>query len=184
MRRIYGNDLMDSSDDGVETDGGCANVRVWGNRITNAANNVFTFQPISRGPWFCPQPGLDHAGQDLEVRGEHGKKTNVDDRFVVLHNTFVFPHTPSEFAQCLLNAYSRNNLYIDPGDDSYVIPGGLESQGRPGKDLRSGLDDGCGLRRIGLGRQIHTVRVGWQGLRRLGRFREGGAHREMVAFAL
>src|SRR5262249_18336909 len=35
---IYGNEIFDVSDDGVETDNGQANNRVWGNRITNVAN--------------------------------------------------------------------------------------------------------------------------------------------------
>jgi len=131
---IYGNDLQDSSDDGIETDGGRANVRVWGNRITNAANNVFTFQPMSRGPWFFirNQVVITH-GKIWKFAANMGQKTNVDDRFVVLHNTFVFPNNASEFAQCLLNAYSRNNLYIATGDDSYIFRAAWNRKGGPGR---------------------------------------------------
>ena len=36
---VYGNDIFDVSDDGFEGDPGGSNIRVWGNRIHNAAHN-------------------------------------------------------------------------------------------------------------------------------------------------
>ena len=42
---IFGNDIFDTSDDGIEADNGRANVRMWGNRIHNAVHNGISFQP-------------------------------------------------------------------------------------------------------------------------------------------
>ena len=49
---IFGNDIFDTSDDGIETDEGQTNVRVWGNRIHNAVHNAFSFQPQVGAPWY------------------------------------------------------------------------------------------------------------------------------------
>ncbi len=49
---IYGNDIFDVTDDGIEADDGYANVRVWRNRITNARHNGLSFQPMNGGPWY------------------------------------------------------------------------------------------------------------------------------------
>ncbi|GEM89918.1 right-handed parallel beta-helix repeat-containing protein [Oceanithermus desulfurans] len=49
---IYGNEIFDVTDDGIEPDYGYANVRVWQNRITNARYNGLSFQPMNGGPWY------------------------------------------------------------------------------------------------------------------------------------
>jgi hypothetical protein len=104
---IYGNEIQDCSDDGVETDNGTVNVRVWGNRITNVGNNVFTFQPMGSGPWYFLR------NQAIVTRYWLWKFVeNVDDRFAVLHNTFIFPECATKYAYGILNSFSRNNLYI------------------------------------------------------------------------
>lgn len=125
---IFGNDIQDVSDDGVETDMGQQNIRVWGNRITNACNNVFSFQPMNRGPWYFIR------NQVILTRGKIFKFSTVPDRFVVLHNTFVFPKLASEYAQCLLNSLCRNNLYIAYGEDSPMWRAAWSPRkpGRPG----------------------------------------------------
>ena len=48
----YGNDIFDVSDDGFEGDPGGPNIRVWGNRIHNAAHNGISFQPQNSSPWY------------------------------------------------------------------------------------------------------------------------------------
>lgn len=126
---IYGNEIVDVSDDGVETDMGQQNNRVWGNRITNACNNVFSFQPMNRGPWYFMR------NQVVMTRGIIWKFVTVNDRFVVLHNTFVFPQLASQYAQCLLLSVSRNNLYIAYGNESPVLRGQYHPRkpGQPGR---------------------------------------------------
>lgn len=65
------------------------------------------FDKMSRGPWFfIRNQVVITRGKIWKFAANMGQHTNVDDRFVVLHNTFVFPNNASEFAQCLLNAYS------------------------------------------------------------------------------
>lgn len=104
---LYGNHIQDVSDDGIETDRGQTNTRVWGNRIVNACNNVFSFQPMGQGPWYFIR------NEVVLTRGKVWKFVQgVEDRFVALHNTFVFPTWASEYAQCFLNSFCRNNLYI------------------------------------------------------------------------
>ena len=49
---IYGNEIFDVTDDGIEPDYAYANVRVWQNRITNARHNGLSFQPMNGGPWY------------------------------------------------------------------------------------------------------------------------------------
>ena len=100
---IYGNNIHDVSDDGVETDRGFANVRVWGNRITNARNSALSFQPMKCGPWYFVR--------NLVIGSRNTFKFRVQDRFVLVNNTFVqwgsFMRTHH-----LLTALTRNNLFI------------------------------------------------------------------------
>jgi len=126
---IYGNEIHGVSDDGIETDMGQVNNRVWGNRITNACNNVFSFQPMNRGPWYFIR------NQVVMSRGIIWKFVTANDRFVALHNTFVFPQLASQYAQCLLLSFSRNNLYIAHGDESPMLRG----QWHPRKPGEPGL---------------------------------------------
>ncbi|WP_456476804.1 right-handed parallel beta-helix repeat-containing protein, partial [Oceanithermus sp.] len=49
---IFGNEIFDVTDDGIEPDYAYANVRVWQNRITNARHNGLSFQPMNGGPWY------------------------------------------------------------------------------------------------------------------------------------
>jgi hypothetical protein len=43
---IFGNDIFDVVDDGIEPDYGYANIRIWENRITNPRNHGFSMQPM------------------------------------------------------------------------------------------------------------------------------------------
>jgi hypothetical protein len=126
---IYRNDIHDVSDDAVETDMGRVNVRVWQNRITNPSNSAFSFQPMGSGPWYFIQ------NQVLMTNNRPWKFVKeVDDRFVVAHNTFVFPGRASEYAQCWLNSVNRNNLIISYGNRGAVLFGGWHPRkpGTPG----------------------------------------------------
>lgn len=109
---MFGNDIFDCSDDGLELDNGRANVRVWGNRVHNAVHNGISFQPQSGGPWYIVR-------NQIVGSTEAALKFRTTDRFVLLHNTIVHwgDAWPGTSMMCcnewdLLRAYARNNLWI------------------------------------------------------------------------
>ena len=131
---ITGNDIFDTSDDGIEADNGWANVRLWSNRIHNAAHNGISFQPQLGGPWYIIR-------NQIVGNMEAAFKFRTTDRFVMLHNTIVNWGTayPGDAMMCcnedhMLRAIARNNLWIS-------IQGG-EIWGFDGftRDWRSDLD--------------------------------------------
>ena len=103
---IFGNDIFDTSDDGIEADNGKANVRMWSNRIHNAVHNAISFQPQNGGPWYIIR-------NQIVSNKEAPFKFRTTDRFVLLHNTIV---NWASLSCCndhhLFGAYSRNNLWI------------------------------------------------------------------------
>lgn len=104
---IYGNDIFDVSDDGLEPDYGYANNRMWGNRITNAHNAALSFQPMYCGPWYFIRNQCIGRGQIFKFR--------VQDRFLLAHNTFVRWGSADSRMHHILTSLSRNNLYISAG---------------------------------------------------------------------
>jgi hypothetical protein len=102
---LYGNDIRDVTDDGIEPDYGYANIRIWGNRIHRAFNEGFSFQPQYCGPWYIVRNEVFSRRNML--------KPNVADRFVLVNNTLV---VQSRYAQgsadLVLKSLSRNNLWI------------------------------------------------------------------------
>ncbi len=104
---IYGNDIFDVSDDGLEPDYGYANNRMWGNRLTNCKNAALSFQPMYCGPWYFIRNEIVGAGQVFKFR--------VQDRFVLANNTFVSWGHASPYMHHILTSLSRNNLYIHAG---------------------------------------------------------------------
>jgi len=81
---IYGNFVSDCADDGIESEGGNRNVRIWGNYIENTYHGIGT-APVSVGPayifrnvysvsYIAPYPGGD---SDALVRyRNHNPRTN------------------------------------------------------------------------------------------------------------
>jgi len=110
---IFNNDIFDVTDDGVEPDYGYANIRVWQNRITNARNHGFSFQPMYCGPWYFIRNQVVGVGCYM-------LKYRVVDRFLLAHNTFVGWNTLDIFDQNILSALSRNNLWIQAGGSGYI----------------------------------------------------------------
>ena len=105
---MFGNDIFDTSDDGIETDEGKTNVRVWGNRIHNALHNAFSFQPQIGAPWYFIRNQVINNLEDI-------LKYRLDpDRAVLLHNTFVHQQDlqPAGGVPGLFKSISRNNLWI------------------------------------------------------------------------
>jgi hypothetical protein len=109
---LFGNDIFDTSDDGIEADNGGANVRMWRNRIHNAVHNGISFQPQSGAPWYIVR-------NQIVGNVEAAFKFRQTDRFVLLHNTIVNWGNawPGTSLMCcnedhLLRAIARNNLWI------------------------------------------------------------------------
>ena len=110
---IFGNDIFDVVDDGIEPDYGYANIRVWRNRITNPRNHGLSFQPMFCGPWYFIRNQIMGAGNYM-------LKYRVVDRFLLAHNTFVGWNTLNIFDQNILYGLSRNNLWIQAGGSGYI----------------------------------------------------------------
>jgi hypothetical protein len=102
---LFGNDIVNMSDDAVEPDYGYANNRIWGNRLHGFAG--ITFQPMYCGPWYFVRNHCISRGNVLKLR--------VQDRFVCVNNTFAAFGTAVPHAHGLLSAYTRNNLWIHLG---------------------------------------------------------------------
>jgi hypothetical protein len=103
---IYGNDIHDTSDDGIETDGAYANIRIWGNRLLNTGHNGISFQPMAGAPWYIIRNLIiGQSESPLKFRGS--------DHFVLMHNTMVeWSSVQTIWGYELLNAFSRNNVWI------------------------------------------------------------------------
>lgn len=104
---IYGNDIFDQSDDGLEFDYGYANNRAWNNRITNSHNAGLSFQPMYCGPWYFIRNQVICQGYLFKFR--------VQDRFVLANNTLVAWGIFDKRMHHILSALSRNNLFISAG---------------------------------------------------------------------
>jgi regulation of enolase protein 1 (concanavalin A-like superfamily) len=104
---IFGNDIFNTADDGLELDFGLANVRAWRNRIHNAYHNGISFQPQNGGPWYIIR-------NQIVGSAESPFKFRTTDRFVLLHNTIVnFAGSMICCSQThLLRGLVRNNLWI------------------------------------------------------------------------
>lgn len=113
---IFGNDIRDVTDDGIEPDYGYANIRMWGNRITDSSNFYFSFQPMYCGPWYIIRNQATGMGYPYKFNGP-------TDRFLTAHNTFVGQiNKPTILrGQVLLNGVSRNNLYISASNEHPVL---------------------------------------------------------------
>ena len=103
---VFGNDIFDTSDDGFEGDPGGANIRVWGNRIHNAAHNGISYQPQNGSPWYIIR-------NQLVGFMEAPFKFRTTDRSVIAHNTIVMW---SKMICCsdahLLRSIVKNNLWV------------------------------------------------------------------------
>ncbi len=80
---IFGNEIHDTTDDGIEGDYGYANVRIWQNRITNARHHGISFQPMNGGPWYVLR------NQVATVRESAMKVKAPLTRALVAHNLFL-----------------------------------------------------------------------------------------------
>jgi hypothetical protein len=126
---VFGNDIFDTSDDGFEGDPGGTNIRVWGNRIHNAAHNGISYQPQNNSPWYILR-------NQLVGFMEAPFKFRTTDRSVIAHNTIVMW---SKMFCCsdahLLRSIVKNNLWVA------VSGGQIWDFGSTVKDWRSDLNN-------------------------------------------
>jgi len=126
---VFGNDIFDTSDDGFEGDPGGVNIRVWGNRIHNAAHNGISYQPQNGSPWYVLR-------NQLVGFIEAPFKFRTTDRSVIAHNTIVMW---GKMICCsdahLLRSIVRNNLWVS------VSGGQIWDFGSTVKDWRSDFDN-------------------------------------------
>jgi hypothetical protein len=110
---VFGNDILNVTDDGIEPDYSYANNRFWGNRLTDCSNFFFSFQPMYCGPWYIVRNQCSGVGRLYKFNGPF-------DRFLAAHNTFVIRgRAVVTRASALLASKSRNNLYIS--DDARLM---------------------------------------------------------------
>ena len=103
---VFGNDIFDVSDDGFEGDPGRMNIRVWGNRIHNAAHNGISYQPQNSSPWYILR-------NQLVGFMEAPFKFRTTDRSVIAHNTIVmWGQMISVNDAHLLRSVVKNNLWV------------------------------------------------------------------------
>lgn len=125
---IYENTFRDHADDATETEGYCANVRLWGNRIRDSLM-AFALAPAGTGPvWILRNVAYDvghtrSALQDGQVASaikiNSGYSTPVGPTFVY-HNTFLTTVPATDAVWLMSPGYSsgmvsRNNVYAGTG---------------------------------------------------------------------
>lgn len=110
---IYGNEIFDTSDDGIELDYGYANVRCWRNRISNPKNNGISFQPVNGAPWYVLR-------NQVAAPLESAIKFRDADRALIAHNTLLgWSGAEASGSEYLSRVQSNNNLWISV-QDRYV----------------------------------------------------------------
>lgn len=104
---IFGNEIFDVSDDGIEPDYGTANNRVWANRISNAYHNGISFQPMNGAPWYIFRNQVAAPIESaIKFRDSVG-------RALIAHNTFVgWQGAQKSGSEFLVSVQSNNNLWI------------------------------------------------------------------------
>jgi hypothetical protein len=89
---FYDNESYDLGDDGVETDGRCVNVRLWGNVIHEALSGI-SLAPVTGGPVYCLRNRIYLTGAGTSQAGYTGLpfKLNSSDgdsgAIYLFHNT-------------------------------------------------------------------------------------------------
>lgn len=77
---------------------------MWGNRITNAKNYALSFQPMKCGPWYFVRNVCVGKGGMFKFR--------VQDRFVLVNNTFIKWGSIGGRMHHISSSYSRNSLTL------------------------------------------------------------------------
>jgi hypothetical protein len=104
---IYGNEISECTDDGIELDGSEQNTRCFENRLTNVFQGI-SLQPVHGGPVYVFRNAM------YNVVVETFKLHNGPSGGLLLHNTSVKAGMPWELMSSVpvSNCLSRNNLFV------------------------------------------------------------------------
>lgn len=104
---IYGNEISECTDDGIELDGSEHNTRCFENRLTNVFQGI-SLQPVHGGPVYVFRNAL------YNVAVETFKLHNGPSGGLLLHNASVKAGMPWELlcSTPVSNCLSRNNLFV------------------------------------------------------------------------
>ena len=105
---IYGNEISEMTDDGIETDYSVRNVRCFRNRLTNVFQGI-SAQPVWGGPVYIIRNAMYNVEQEIF------KLHNGPSGVLMFHNTSVKAGVPLVLypgGERVGNCVSRNNLFI------------------------------------------------------------------------
>ena len=104
---IYGNEISECTDDGIELDFSEHNVRCFENRLTNVFQGI-SAQPVQGGPAYIFRNAMYNVGHSTF------KLHNNTSGVLMLHNTSVKAGMPLRLSTgaTVSNCISRNNLFI------------------------------------------------------------------------
>ncbi len=115
---VYGNFIAFGQDDGTELDGGAANVRYYGNRITNFYSGISTAANMT-GPSFVFNNVIDNLRDGTNTPNLHMKNGSTDTVGLgvthIFYNTFYADAGRRDYGIAELgyyNAVSRNNVIV------------------------------------------------------------------------
>jgi hypothetical protein len=118
---FYDNQSYNNGDDGVETDGRCANVRLWGNVFHDTLSGI-SLAPVMDGPVYCLRNQIYLAGAGHSQAGYTGLpfKFNSSDgasgAMYLLHNTVDAQRAGNSGFRIMSPGtwqilYTRNNIW-------------------------------------------------------------------------
>ena len=118
---FYDNESYDLGDDGVETDGQCVNVRLWGNRFHDSLSGI-SLAPVIGGPVYCLRNQIYMTGAGTSQAGYTGLpfKFNSSDgdsgAIYIMHNTVDAQRSGNDGFRIMspgtwTKLFARNNVF-------------------------------------------------------------------------
>ena len=118
---FYDNESYDLGDDGLETDGQCVNVRIWGNRFHDTLAGI-SLAPVTGGPVYCLRNQIYMTGAGTSQDGYTGLpfKFNSGDgdsgAIYLLHNTVDAQRAGNDGFRIMspgswTKLFARNNVF-------------------------------------------------------------------------
>jgi parallel beta-helix repeat protein len=154
---FYDNESYDLGDDGVETDGQCANVRIWGNRFHDSLAGI-SLAPVSGGPVYCLRNQIHMMGAGTSQEGYTGLpfKFNSSDgdsgAIYLMHNTVDAQRAGNDGFRIMspgtwTKLFARNNVFagtlhaLENANPSQPVDMDYDDLWRSGSDYLCRWDD-------------------------------------------